>query len=102
MFVGGEQLKSVGAYDLFTQLADHNITITIHTDEVNLAYCYYCLTAMKKAKIKLDLVIDSAEILGKTVALNRTSSGHYCVPIDKNEIPVNDVFAVDLSSLSEK
>ena len=60
------------------------------------------LKALKAAKIKLDLVADSAEILGKTVALNHTSSSHYCVPIDKNEIPVNDVFAVELSSLSEK
>ena len=82
-FGGGEQLKSIGAYDLPAQLADHSITI--HTDIVTSDIpLLLSLKAMKAAKIKLDLVTDSAGILGKTVALNHTSSGHYCVPIDKN------------------
>lgn len=46
-------------------------------------------TAMKTAGVKLNLEDDTAEILGKTMNLNVTSSGHNCIPIDKAEmIPV--------------
>ena len=37
--------------------------------------------SMKKAGVKLDLENDTAIILGKTVKLNCTSSGHYCIPL---------------------
>ena len=48
--------------------------------------------AMKKAAIKLDLETDTAVIMGKEVALNLTSSGHYCIPIDKSEeVPVESL-----------
>ncbi|CAC5411356.1 unnamed protein product [Mytilus coruscus] len=42
--------------------------------------------SMKKAKMKLDLENDSANIFGKDVQLQCTSSGHYCVPIDQLKI----------------
>lgn len=37
-------------------------------------------SAIKQAKIKLDLLNDIAEIFGNTVELNNTSSDHYCLP----------------------
>ena len=47
---------------------------------------------MKTAGIKLDLENDNAIIMGKEMALNLTSSGHYCIGIDKNEkVPVENV-----------
>ena len=47
---------------------------------------------MKNATVKLDLGNDTAEILGKSVSLNYTLLGYYCVPIDKLEnIPVEKV-----------
>ena len=56
---------------------------------------------MKKAAIKIDLEIDTATIMGKEVALNLTTSGHYCIPIDKSEeVPVESVCAVKLDSLN--
>jgi hypothetical protein len=36
--------------------------------------------------------------MGKEVALNITSSGHYCIPIDKTET-VNEVHAVKLEEM---
>ncbi|CAG2236725.1 unnamed protein product [Mytilus edulis] len=44
--------------------------------------------SMKKAKMKLDLENDSANIFGKDVQLQCTSSGHYCVPIDQLKIDI--------------
>ena len=43
-------------------------------------------SAIKQAKIKLDLLNDIAEIFGNTVELNNTSSDHYCLPLkEKND-----------------
>ena len=45
--------------------------------------------------MKLDMENDTANIFGKDVALNLTTSGHYCIPIDRiEEIPVEEVFSV--------
>ena len=45
----------------------------------------------------MDLEIDTAEIFGKEVNLNLTSSGHYCIPIDKTEtLPVKEVNLVNM------
>ena len=43
----------------------------------------------------MDLENDTATIMGKGVALNLTTSGRYCIPIDKTEeVPVETVCAV--------
>ena len=44
--------------------------------------------AMKKAGIKIDTVSDTAEVLGVDVDLDTTSSGHYSLPLRKNEFEV--------------
>ena len=57
---------------------------------------------MKNAGVKMDLNYDRAEIFGQDVALNLTLSGHYCIPIDKNEkIPVETVCSVKLDDVDE-
>lgn len=101
-FGGGEKLKSQGSYGLPAQLA--NREVTINTDVVKSDIpLLLSKSAMKKAKVKLDLEHDRAEILGVKVALNATQSGHYCVPIDRTEeIPVENVCAVKLQELSSK
>ena len=46
---------------------------------------------------------DTANIFGKDVALNLTTSGHYCIPIDSmEEIPVEEVFSVKLEEMDSK
>ena len=54
---------------------------------------------MKKAGVKLDLVNDSAEIFGKHIPLNHTESGHYCIPLNKDTLPIETVWAVDINSM---
>ena len=57
---------------------------------------------MKNAGVKMDLEYDRAEIFGQDVALNLTSSGHYCIPTDKNEkIPVETVCSVKPDDVDE-
>ena len=58
---------------------------------------------MKKAAIKMDLKNDTATIMGKEVALNLTTSGHYCIPIDKSEeVPVESVCGVKLDAMNRQ
>lgn len=77
-------MKSCGEYIIPVPMVGNNVTI--RTDVVNSDIpLLLSRSSMKKAKIKMDLENDTAIILGKEVALNLTSSGHYCIPIDKTE-----------------
>ena len=58
---------------------------------------------MKTAGVKMDLESDTAQIFDKDIALNLTTSGHYCIPIDRaGKIPVQKVFSVDLEEIPSK
>ena len=58
---------------------------------------------MKRAGVKMDLENDSATIFGKDIALNLTTSGHYCIPIDRTEnIAVEEVFSVKLEEMGRQ
>ena len=58
---------------------------------------------MKTAGVKMDLESDTAMIFGKDVALNLTTSGHYCIQIDRAEnISVAEVFSVALGEMDSK
>ena len=101
-FGGGEKLKSLGTFELPAHLAGK--PVMIRTDVVASDIpLLLSKEAMKKAQVKLNLVADTAEILGTEVSLNHTSSGHYCVSLDKaNEIEVEEVYAVHISALNNK
>lgn len=48
----------------------------------------------------MDLEKDTAVILGQDVSLNLTTSGHYCIPVDKSEtLLVEEVNSVKLEEL---
>jgi len=99
-FGGGEKLPSLGCYILPAIIA--GIEVKIKTDVVESEIpLLLSLNAMKDAKIKLDLENDSAEIFGKQVLLNHTSSGHYCIPINWTEIEIERVCAVQLDTLDK-
>ena len=58
---------------------------------------------MKQFNVKTDMQNDTAEILGKEVNLDTTSSGHYCIALQSCEIPFEKVcFAVSEKSGDEK
>ena len=57
--------------------------------------------AMKKAEIKFNLEQDCATIFGENVILHHTSSGHYCVPLIKDCINVDEVCVVDITRAPE-
>ena len=60
-------------------------------------------SAMKRAGVKIDLENDCANSFGKDVALNLTTSGHYCIPIDRAEkITIEEVFSVKLEEMDSK
>ena len=95
-FGGGEQLKSLKCVHLPCVLAGKEVTL--ETDIVSSDIpLLLSLKSLKGAHVKLDLEQDEAEIFGTKVPLNFTSSGHYCVPVDKAcETPVEYVNSVDL------
>ena len=78
--------------------------VTINTDVVESDIpLLLSRLAMKKAAIKMDLENDTATIMGKGVALNLTTSGHHCIPIDKTEeVPIESACAVRLQGLTKE
>lgn len=101
-FGGGEKLKSLGCFFLPAHLAGKKVTIKTDVVASNLPLLL-SKEAMKKAKVKLNLIDDTAEILGKEICLNHTSSGHYCVPLDKvNEVNVEEVYAVNINTIDKR
>lgn len=90
-FGGGTCLKSNGEFSIPAVLADKSVTIQTDVVESDIPLLL-SKDAMKKAGVKMDLENDTATILGKEIALNLTTAGHYCVPIDKCEtVAVSDV-----------
>ncbi|CAC5406209.1 unnamed protein product [Mytilus coruscus] len=101
-FGGGTRLKSIGEYSLPAVIAGKDVIIRTDVVDSDIPLLL-SRTAMKKAGVKMDLENDTAEIFGQHISLNLTSSGHYCIPIDKTEeIPVADVCAVRLEELDSK
>ena len=101
-FGGGEQLRSLASCEIPAVLAGNHVMIKTDVVESDIPLLL-SIDSMKRAKIKLDLENDTAEILGTKINLNHTSSGHYCVPIDNaQEICVESVCQVQLHLLNEK
>ena len=101
-FGGGTCLQSKGEYSLPVVIAGKEATVKTDVVESDIPLLL-SRTAMKKAAVKMDLENDTATIMGKEVALNLTTSGHYCIPIDKSEeVPVENVCAVNLEILSKQ
>ena len=99
-FGGGTYLKSKGEYSLPSVVAGKEGMIKIVESDIPLLLSR---TAMKKAAIKMDLENDTSTTMGKEVALNLTTSEHYCIPIDKSEeVPVESVCAVKLDVLNRQ
>ena len=96
-FGGGETLQSM---TIPATIAGKDVTIS--TDVVSSDIpLLLSKTAMKQAKMKLDLENDTANIFGVNVPLDHTTSGHYCLPIDSQDVPV-EVFAVKLDQLTDE
>ena len=101
-FGGGTCLKSKGEYSLPAVIAGNDVMIKTDVVESDIPLLL-SRTAMKKAAIKMDLENDTANIMGKEVVLNLTTSGHYCIPIDKTEeVPVENVCTIQLENLNKQ
>ena len=101
-FGGGEIMRSKGEYSLPAVVAGKDVMI--RTDVVGSDIpLLLSRSAMKTAGVKMDMENDTANIFGKDVAFNLTTSGHYCIPIDRmEEIPVEEVFSVKLEEMDSK
>ena len=101
-FGGGTVLASKGSYKIPVFVAGMSLSVVTDVVESDIPLLL-SKSAMKRAKVVLDLEHDVVTILGRKVALNETSSGHYCIPITR-DIKDDDIFAVfvgvDLSSLN--
>ena len=70
-------MKSKCEYSLPAVIAGKEVTIKTYVVETDIPQLF-SRTATKKAAMKMDLENDTATIMGKGVALNLTTSGHYC------------------------
>ena len=101
-FGGGERLQSIGKCVIPIVIVDKEVMLATDVEKSEIPLLLSKCT-MKKANMILDLKNDTAEIYGVKVMLNETSSGHYCIPIDRNEMtPVETVCAVSVDNLDKK
>ena len=101
-FGGGERLKSKAEYSIPAVVAGKEVTIRTGVVDSDIPLLL-SRKAMKTAGVKMDLESDTAMIFGKDVALNLTTSGHYCIPIDRAEnISVSEVFSVAIGEMDSK
>ena len=95
------RLKSKGEYTFPAVIAGKEVIIKTDVMESDIPLLL-SRQAMKTAGVKMDLEIDTAQIFDKAIALNLTTSGHYCIPIDRAEkISVKKVFSVDLEEMAK-
>lgn len=101
-FGGGERLKSKGEYRIPAVIAGKDVWIKTNVVGSDIPLLL-SRSAMKTAGVKMDMENDTANIFGKDIALNLTTSGHYCIPVDRaEEIPVEDVCSVKLEEMDNK
>ena len=86
--------KSEAEYDIPVYLA--GLRMIMSTDVVDTDVpLLFSKTFMKNNGFVIDLVNDVALVHGNKVFLNSTSSGHYCLPLSKE----NDVYVVNLEKV---
>ncbi|KAG1673036.1 DNA polymerase epsilon subunit 2 [Nymphon striatum] len=99
-FGGGRCLKSKEKITFPCLIAGVNCNISTDVVESDIPLLL-SKSAMKTAKMKLDLENDSASIFGKHVDLQCTSSGHYCVSLEQPPTLVKDTACVLFSALQK-
>ena len=101
-FGGGERLRSKGELKLPAVIAGKEVFIRTDVVDSDIPLLL-SRRAMKTAGVKMDLESDTAMIFGKDVALNLTTSGHNCIPIDRAEkILAEEVFSVKLGEMKSQ
>ena len=100
-FGGGEQLKSQMSCQLPFRMAGKDIII--EDDVVDSAIpMLLSLKSLKKAKAKLNLERDTAELFGTEAPLSFTTNGHYCIPVNRKVgVKVDEVCNTVLSELQQ-
>lgn len=100
-FGGGEQLKSQMSCQLPCTIAGKDVIIEVDVVDSSIPMLL-SLKSLKKAKAKLNLERDTAELFGTEVPLNFTTSGHYCIPVDRKVgVKVDEVCNTVLSELQQ-
>ena len=96
-FGGGPLIHSKAELILPAQIG--GIDVSIKTDVVDSDVpLLFSKSAMKNAGMDLFVTTDEVLFRGQRIALNETSSGHYCLPINR-AMEVDNVFAVNLLEL---
>ena len=105
-FGGGTRLKSLGEYKLPAYVVGKRVMIRTDVVDSDIPMLL-SKSAMKDMKVTMYYETDIADILGKRVVLNCTSSGHYCISITKSEqednisvCALSKVFAVKLDEMT--
>ena len=104
-FGNSEKLPSLGKYIIPASLAGKRGTLEIDIVDSDLPLLL-SKKAMKKAGMKINMVVNTAELLGQTVKLMTTCSGHYCIPLLKEGtgqyVNIEWALNVNLSQLSRQ
>lgn len=101
-FGAGEVKKSLGTYEIPCKMTGVKVLLSTDVVDTNIPLLL-SLEAMKRAKVKIDTENDQAEVFGKIINLDITSSGHYCMPLETTEFSVEKCFfSLESMSTGEK
>lgn len=88
---GGETRKeSFEKLQIPVTIAGKKVTITTDVVESDIPLLL-SKPDMKRFEMKLDLENDTANIFGKKIVLDTTSSGHYCLPLRECEVRLEEI-----------
>ena len=99
-FGGGIKLKSLGSYIIPIELAGKKLSLKTDVVDAEIPLLL-SKSSMKRAKIKLNTENDTADILGVKVNIRTTTSGHYCVPVIRNESRLDHVRKMNLPDIAK-
>ena len=89
-FGDGNIVNSNGKVNLPVKIVDLDVNI-----ETDIVSCELPLllsqSSMKAADAELDFRNDKIKMFGQNIPLNYTASGHYCIPLTKNQQLLNEI-----------
>ena len=94
-------LKSTAKYFLPAIIAEKEVMIEVDVIQSDIPMLL-SKAEMKKSNMVLYMLEDKVEVLGKSLNLDTTSSGHYLLPLIDESINIQEIFSINLKEANDE
>ena len=94
-------LKSTAKYFLPAIIAEKEVMIEVDVIPSDIPMLL-SKAEMKKSNMVLYMLEDKVEVLGKSLNLDTTSSGHYLLPLIDESINIQEIFSINLKEANDE